>query len=186
MLKNMKMDSPAVLASMALVGLKHPDDFKSAGEEMATQITQIFPGSKHECKKSGYSRNRKVAAMEHDSKRVCFENDGQGGRGCRGGRGGRGNNKNKNYLNGVDVSDPSRSFSPEEWQKLQDRNHVKYIISMHDKAAGRGSRGSQGGRGKGRGGCRKRSISSTAQDDSDQQESNKGSQNGSSFGRGSH
>ena len=56
MLKRMKTDNPAVLACMALVRLKHPDDFKSAGEEMATQITQIFLRSKHEREKSGYSR----------------------------------------------------------------------------------------------------------------------------------
>ena len=81
----MKMDNPAVLASMALVRLKHPDDFKSAGEEMATQIARIFPRSKHEREKTGYSRNRKVAVMKCDSKQVRFENDGQGGRGGRGG-----------------------------------------------------------------------------------------------------
>ena len=149
---------------------------------MATQIAQIFPRSKHEHEKSGYTRNRKVAAMERDGKQVRFENDGRG----HGGRGGRCSNRNKNYLNSVDVSDPSRSFSPEEWQKLGDGNHVKYIISMRDKAAGRGGRGGQGGRGKGRRGRGKRNVSSTTQDDSDQQESNKGSQNGSSFGRGSH
>ena len=153
---------------------------------MATQITQIFPRLKHECEKSRYTRNRKVAVMECHGKQVRFENDGRGGRGGHGGRGGRGNNRNKNYLNGVDVSDPSRSFSPEEWQKLRDGNHVKYIISMRDKAARRGGRGGQGGRGKACGGRGKRNISSTTQDDSDQQESNKGSQNGSSFGRGSH
>ena len=68
MLKRMKTDIPAVLASMALVRLKHPDNFKSAGEEMATQIAQIFPRSKHEREKSGYTRNRKVAAMERDGK----------------------------------------------------------------------------------------------------------------------
>ena len=56
---------------------------------------------------------------------------------------------------------------------------------MRDKAAGRGGCGGQGGRGKGRGGRGKRNISSTTQADSDQQESNIGSQNGSSFGRGS-
>ena len=68
MQKRMKTDNPAVLASMALVRLKHPDNFKSAGEEMATQIAQIFPRSKHEREKSGYTRNRKVAAMECDGK----------------------------------------------------------------------------------------------------------------------
>ena len=72
MLKRMKTDNPAVLASMALVRLKHPDDFKSAGKEVATQIAQIFPRSKHEREKSGQSCNRKVAAMERDGKRVHF------------------------------------------------------------------------------------------------------------------
>ena len=75
MLKRMKTDNPAVLGSMALVRLKHPDNFKAAGEEMATQITQIFPRSKHEREKSGYTCNRKVAAMEHDGEQVHFEND---------------------------------------------------------------------------------------------------------------
>ena len=174
MLKRMKTDNPAVLASMALVRLKHPDDFKSAGEEMATQIAQIFPRSKHEREKSGYTRNRKVAAMERDGKRVCFENDGQGGCGGRGGRGGRGNNRNKNYLNGVDVSDPSR------WKSCQ-----VYYLNARQGSQKRWSWWSRR-RGKGRGGRGKRNVSSATQDDSDQQESNKGSQNGSSFGRGSH
>ena len=53
---------------MALVRLKHPDNFKSVGEEMATQIAQIFPRSKHEREKSGYTRNRKVAAIERNGK----------------------------------------------------------------------------------------------------------------------
>ena len=57
------------------------------------------------------------------------------GDGCQSQLGGRGNNRNKNYLNSVDVSDLPRLFSPEEWQKLRDGNHVKYIISMRDKAA---------------------------------------------------
>ena len=69
MLKRMKTDNPAVLVSMALVRLKHPEDFKSAGEEMATQIAQIFPRSMHEREKSGYTSNRKVAAMECDGVR---------------------------------------------------------------------------------------------------------------------
>ena len=61
------------------------------------------------------------------------------------------------------MSDPLRSFSPEEWQKLRDGNHVKYIISMRDKASGRGGHGGQGGRGRGRGGRGKRNVSSTTQ-----------------------
>ena len=53
---------------------------------------------------------------------------------------------------------------------------------MRDKAAGRGGRGGQGGQGRGHGGRgNKRNVSSMTQDDSDQQESNKGSQNGSSL-----
>ena len=43
MLKRMKMDNPAVLASMALVRLKHPDDFKSAGEENGNSDCTDFP-----------------------------------------------------------------------------------------------------------------------------------------------
>ena len=52
---------------------------------MATQIAQIFPRSKHEREKSGYTCNRKVAVMEHDGKRDHFENDSRGGHGGRGG-----------------------------------------------------------------------------------------------------
>ena len=73
MLKRMKTDNPAVLASMALVRLKHPDDFKSAGEEMATQIAQIFPRSKHERERvdilaTGRSLRWNVMASEFVSK----------------------------------------------------------------------------------------------------------------------
>ena len=56
-------------------------------------------------------------------------------------------------LNGLDVSDPTRSFTPDEWSMLQKGNHLSYITSLRNsgnrgRGRGRGGRyGNRGGRG---------------------------------------
>jgi hypothetical protein len=64
---------------------------------MAAQIALIFPEAQSDI------RNKlRIGAM-----------DSRGG-----GRGGRGRGRCTTMLNGVDVSDPTRSFTPMEWGKL--------------------------------------------------------------------
>jgi len=71
--------------------------------------------------------------------------NGKGGRGAgRGGGGGHGGG-GQVILNGVDVLDPNRTFSKEEWNKL--RGQWQYIW---DKRAARGG-ANVGGRGHGQG-----------------------------------
>ena len=83
-------------------------------------------------------------------------NRGRGrGRGRHGNRGGNSNGgKMKVVMNGIDVTDVTRNFTSDEWDKLRACGGHTYVYQRRDFLSGRGSRGGRedrGGRG-GRGG----------------------------------
>ena len=51
---------------------------------------------------------------------------------------------------GVDVTDPTRTFTDEEWSTLRDNNALNYLYSMREAQSG-GRGGGRGGPGRGRG-----------------------------------
>jgi hypothetical protein len=69
-----------------------PNNFAQAKTHMAAQIALIFPAAQ-----SKIRNKRRIGAMD-------LRGGGCGSRGPR-----------TTMLNGVDMSDPRRSFSPDEW-----------------------------------------------------------------------
>jgi hypothetical protein len=72
-------------------------------------------------------------------------------RGCGGNRG----QHNRQYKSGVDVTDPHRTFSPEEYARLRQGGHITWLANVRWNNGGRprhnrGGRGRRGGRGHGR------------------------------------
>jgi len=87
----------------------------------------------------GERKSKLSKAVLQDDRAVKEGGAGGGGRGSRGGGG-------KVILNGVDVSNPNRTFSKEEWDKL--KGNWQYIW---DKRAKKGGGNPAAGRGRGQG-----------------------------------
>jgi hypothetical protein len=145
MLEGVITTNGEILAIKAVVRTNHPNDFNQASTLMASQIALLFPGADAE------QRNkRKISAVS--------KTDGRGPGGGRGGRhggrmnaraGGGGRHGNPQILNGVDVSDPLRSFTSDEWKQLRESGFLSWLI---DRRLSLNSRRGSGGRGHQRGG----------------------------------
>ena len=138
MLENVSSTNMEIISLKTVIRERYPNDFAQASTHMAGQIALIAPAAHSELR-----NKRRIAAVDTN------------GRGF--GRGGRGRGRRTTMLNGVDVSNPTRSFTPDEWAKLQEGNHLRYIQELRDssnrgRGRGRGGRyGNRGGHG-GRGG----------------------------------
>ena len=99
-------------------------------------------------------------------------------------------------MNGIDVSDPMRNFTAQEWETLGPANRT-LIMEMRNRTSGQG-RGT-GGRGQGRGrgdinGGRSANVSALTMDNESEQSdghsettrSERGGRNGRGFGRGAY
>lgn len=118
-----------------------------------------------------------------------------GGRDGRG-RGGRDSGRGANTvrLNGIDVTDPNRSFTPQEWERLGTAR--SFVINQRNYVNGRsaGRDGGRGGRNNGQRDANDRNASAvqlataTANDNATQVSdlTERGSQNGRGFGRGAY
>lgn len=88
------------------------NDFTLTVNKLSEAITQIFPSQ------PGRDRRRVAAINTAAGRGRGYHGRGAGrggrGRGGRTGSGGRGNNR----VNGVDISNPDRYYTPEEWEKL--------------------------------------------------------------------
>jgi hypothetical protein len=134
MLENVTSSNVEVIAFKTVIRNNYPNDFAQASTHMAAKIALIFLAAQ-----SNIRNKRRIGAM-----------DSRGG-----GRGGQGRGRRTTMLNGVDVSDPPHSFSPDEWAKLVEGHHVAQIHEMRGRGRGRGRGGRGGNRdgGRGCGGC---------------------------------
>jgi hypothetical protein len=103
MLENVTSSDVEVIALKTVIRKNYSNDFAMATTHMAAQIALIFPAAQ-----SDICNKRPIGAM-----------DSRGG-----GRAGRGRGRRTTMVNGVNVSDPTRSFTPKEWGKLVEGNHV--------------------------------------------------------------
>ena len=181
LLKRIQSQHPQVLAAITLCRASFRNDYTGACREMSTQISEIFPG------RSEQGRKRSIGNVASDHSR------GGRGRGRGSGRGGRGGGRGRGscILSGIDVSDPTREFTQEEWQTLRENNHVRTVIDMRNRTnfGGRGRGRGRGGRGRGGRGQRDRHIRAVHFEDSEEKDkepesSAKGGQNGTGFGSG--
>jgi hypothetical protein len=127
LLEGVQSTNPEVIALKTVIRATHPTDFNAASTHMAQQIAMIFPAA-----------NISEARVK---RRVANVETGARGRGRFGNR-----NAGRNLINGVDVSNPTRNFTDDEWKKLRDSGMMAWIISRRQTRSG-GGRGYRGGRG---------------------------------------
>lgn len=113
-------------SAVTTIRMGPPITYVEAANKLSEVVSTIFHGKKKE-----EPDNRKVAAVETNKKgggrgRGGGRDGGKGGRGQGGGRGGQGSRGGRGgggnvlpqSVNGVDISDVTRSFTPDEWNKL--------------------------------------------------------------------
>jgi hypothetical protein len=194
-----------MVAQKLIIASQYQNDFSGACNYFSAQVSRLHAGAQLE--NSKYKNKRNISAMQghggardggrgRDHGRFGGQG-GSGGRGNGGRSGGRGNgNGSGTKINGVDVADPTCSFTNEEWEQLAWNGGCQYVTQAHERMNGRGrGRGGQGGRSNG-GGCN----ASGAGSDRNQGEmdtngneqtqgggnGDRGAQHGQGFGRGAY
>ena len=144
LIRGVKNDDIQVQTTIGIIRDRYLNDFDSASLTLSRTISSRFasiePGK----------NKRSIGAVNSN-------NSGRGsgrGRG-RGRHGGRGNNNSgggrmRVHMNGVDVTDVTRNFTSDEWDKLRAVGGHTYVYQRRDFLSGNNS--GRGGRGDGRGG----------------------------------
>jgi hypothetical protein len=126
MLDDVMSTNAKVVAIKAVVRSTHPNNFNRASNLMAGQIALLFPAATNDLR-----NKRKISAITQG------HGGGPGGAGGRGGhhggrmnagRGSGGCHGNAQFLNSVDVSNPMRSFTSEEWKTLRESGFLSWLI----------------------------------------------------------
>lgn len=194
LLAGIRTEDAELRAAKTVIRSQHPNNFTDACAFFSSEVARLHGVAQLE----GMERRgkRKISALDTSGRggRGRGRFGGRGGRGGRGrgGRGGGGGGGNRTEINGVDVSNPTRDFSTEEWNALG-ADGWRYVQSARDRINGaKTGRGGDRGRGRGGGGG-DRSIGAVAKDkhdtDSGEQDSGsgeRGSKNGRNFGRGAY
>jgi hypothetical protein len=199
LLKAIKCQDGELLAAKVVIDQQYPRDFVGACGYFSQQVARIHGPAQLEIKQQRGKKRGIYAVDTRQGRGGCGRGrtGGRGGRGGgRGGRGGgRGNQQqNTHLMNGIDVSDPTRNFTAQEWETLGPANRA-ILFEMRNRAQGRGAGGRGRGRGRGRGDDdRSANISAVTFDDtqtqatgqSDGTRSERGGRNGRGFGRGAY
>jgi hypothetical protein len=137
-------------------------NFYEAAKHFAAQLLMI-PGYMANRTDRNWAKRRimaMIAEMERDhDERVAQgygygQNYGYGGHGRGRGRIGNRNRQQRQYRAGVDVTDPTRTFTRDEYARLRAGGHLEWLSNMRWNNGGRPRndvRGGRGGRGRGRG-----------------------------------
>ena len=201
MLKGIKSLDATIVAAKTNVFKDFRSDFAAATAFLSGLISNVHSGAQVEYANRNVGKRRYISAMGTHERggRGRFKHGGRFGERSSGrgranrGTSGRGNSQ-KVQINGVDVSDPTRNFTPDEWERL---GNARAFITQQRSRSGRGGLGVYN-----RDKISQRNASashvseSTAgnttinQTDSQSQGnttiSERGSQNGRSFGRGAY
>jgi hypothetical protein len=211
MMNGLRSTDTNIVSARTVIFHQYRDNFDGATTFLSGLIANIHSAAQLDYGNRFSGKKRYVSAT--DSR----DRDGRGGgrgrfrrgdgrfndRGGRGsgrdgrGRGGRDNGRGGGTpvrLNGVDVTDPNRNFTPQEWERLGSAR--SFVINQRNYVNGRsaGRDGGRGGRHVGQRDANTRNASATqsAQDnatDTATQVSDitdRGSQNGRGFGRGAY
>jgi hypothetical protein len=151
MLEGIISTNPELYAIKAVVRTAHPTNFNLASRLMAEQVALLYPSSNKDA-----GNKRKISAVEQHTPggRGSGGRDNRNGGQPKGRTGGGGRRGHQQFLNGVDVSDPMRNFTSDEWKRLRESGFLSWIIDrragMNSRRAGGGGRGNnRGGRGGG-------------------------------------
>ena len=193
LLKGIKCSDGELIAAKAVIDQTYPRDFAGACAYFSSQVARVHGPTLNEYQRQRSKRRYVSAAGSDRGGRARGRFGGRGGgrygRGGRGGRGGRQGGRG-NQFNGVNISDPYRLFTGNEWQQLGPQGQA-YVRSLREQQSG-GGRGDYRGGG---GGCQegregRRGVSSAHVEGQHQEVqadgavSERGAQNGRGFGRG--
>ena len=201
MLRGMKSSDASIVAAKTDVYKDFRSDFDKAAGFLSGLISSIHASAQHEYAHRNQSRKRNVSSI--NAGRATGRGggrfrrgDGRGGR--HAGRGfGRGNNGGRGpqrmSINGVDVSDPSRQFSADEWNRL---GVARSYITQQRTGRGRSGNRDASSRATDYDGGRNAAAAASTRTDNDTTaaasvltdgtRSERGSQNGRGFGRGAY
>jgi hypothetical protein len=148
LLDGMSLTNPDIIATKAVVREKFPTNFNQASLPLGGQIFCMYPASHLES-----HAKRKISAVHRDSARNRNRNGPPYDQRVRnnvpvrpGARSGSPNGALT--ANGVDLSDPPCTFTPDEWRHLREAGMANWAMDQRNK----GHATVQGGRGQGRGG----------------------------------
>ena len=198
-LKGIMTQEAELAGAKAVVDSRYPRDFTAACSYFSTQVARVHGPAVLESKQRGrkcgiYSVESGRGGKGRGRGRFGGRGDGRG-RGRSGGRnGGRnsGRGNQRTLINGIDVSDPTRSFTADEWESLGPNGGRAYVMQRREaKERGRTGDGRGGRQGRGRGG---RNIAVVAAETEEKQEeettdrrtTDRGGRNGRGFGRGAY
>jgi hypothetical protein len=203
LLKSIRCQDAELLAAKVVVDQQYPRNFIGACGYFSQQVARVHGPAQLEYRQAK-SRKRGIYAVDRQSGRGGRGRGRYGGRGRHGGRGrqgqgGRGSGGTN--INGVNISDPNRSFTASEWEALGATGRTT-VMSLRDRNQGRGGRDGRGGRRVSfRGNAEERNVSSTEiveyQGNADENSNNdqadnstisseRGGRNGRGFGRGAY
>jgi hypothetical protein len=125
-------------ATLGIIRDRYLTDFDAAcltlSRTVSSQFVSVTPGR----------HKRNIGSVHANSGRSTKGR----GRGRTGGRGRSGGSTQKVTMNGVDVTDVSRNFTSDEWEKLKLVGGHTYVYQRRDFLNGRGGgRDGRGGRG---------------------------------------
>ena len=193
LLKAIRCTDPELLAAKVVIDQQFPRDFIQACGYFSQQVARVHGPAQLEYRQAR-SRKRGIYAIDSQTGRGGRGRGRYGGRNGRGGRGryGRGGrNSGSNTINGVNITDPSRMFTGDEWQALGQNGRSTVLRA---RTHGRGGRN-----GRGRGGANEErtvGAASVVTDNTNDDEANtrnsdnpvteRGGRNGRGFGRGAY
>lgn len=149
LLRGVKNDDIQVQTTMGIIRDRYLTDFDSACLTLSRTVSTRFVSVES-------NRNKRTIGAVQSNGRGNQQGRGRG-RGRHGsarGRGGRSDGRMKVTMNGVDVTDVSRSFTSDEWDKLRVVGGHTYVYQRREYLSGRGGRdgrSGQRGRAAGRG-----------------------------------
>jgi hypothetical protein len=201
--QGIRTEDPELRSAKVIISNQYANDFVGACAFFSREVARIHGPAQLENRREK-DRKRRISSVQTDSQshgRGRGRTGGRGGRGRgygrggrnsgRGGRGGRGHGQT--IINGVDVSDPTRGFTDDEWEALSSHGGRAYVMQVRERM-GRGNNSQGRGRNDGRG----RGVSATMTQHSTEDDSHvsemtttagrggRGGTNGRGFGRGAY
>jgi hypothetical protein len=194
LLKAIQCQDAELIASKSVIDQQFPRNFVGACSFFSTQVARVHGPAQLEYKNA---RNRKRGIYAVDSRsqrggrgRGRYGGRGRGGRGRQGGRGDQ-----ATTINGIDISNPSRSFTRQEWEALGDGRNIVRQLRERNQSTGRGRGPSGRGGGSRSNNNTERSVAAVETDDTNTAANSSlttsehidcGGRHGRGFGRGAY
>jgi hypothetical protein len=146
LLRGVKNEDIQVQTTLGIIRDRYLTDFDAAcltlSRTVSTRFASIEPGR----------NKRSIGAVQSNNSGRSGRGRGRGRNGVAG-RGSGGGRSQRVVMNNIDVTDVSRNFTSDEWEKLKQVGGHTYVYQRREFLSGRGNRDARGGRGgSGRGG----------------------------------